>query len=276
VRTQTLPSTRGIRLSRVHIEIPDPLGLPCRVSRVAETPGVNLGEEQPTSRLKPWHQSSNSRDARTRALSLVLFAADLYDGIMHRVATFYRTPDEFFALTYPTYNLRELARDVVHRLAGKNDRTVRQLELTYGGGKTHTLITLLHLVSDPASLPDLPAVHEFVQHVGMTPPKTRVAALAFDKLDVEKGMEVRSPRGRGPMVEESLEHHGVPGSPGPTACVCSTRTPGRRAKAAPAENLLVELLAIPEGRPCDLILIDEVLMYAREKVGLDPAWRSRS
>ena len=27
---------------------------------------------------------------------------------------------------------------------GKNDKAVRQLELTYGGGKTHALIALLH------------------------------------------------------------------------------------------------------------------------------------
>ena len=47
-------------------------------------------------------------------------------------------------------------------------------------------------------------------------------------------------------------------------------------ESAPAENLLVELLAIPGQQGlATLILIDEVLMYAREKVGLDPAWRSR-
>src|SRR4051812_22724717 len=44
----------------------------------------------------------------------------------------------------------------------------------------------------------------------------------------------------------------------------------------PAENLMVELLSIPGKKDLAvLILIDEVLMYAREKVGLDPAWRSR-
>jgi hypothetical protein len=72
-------------------------------------------------------------------------------------------------------------------------KTVRQLELTYGGGKTHTLITLLHLVSHPDALPDLPAVDEFVQHIGMRPPKTLVVSLPFDKIDVEKGMEVKGP-----------------------------------------------------------------------------------
>jgi predicted AAA+ superfamily ATPase len=71
---------------------------------------------------KPWHQVVELRpDVRTGELSLSQFAADLYDVIMDKGAAVYRTPDEFFALTYPTYNLRELAKDVVHRLAGKSD-----------------------------------------------------------------------------------------------------------------------------------------------------------
>jgi predicted AAA+ superfamily ATPase len=39
----------------------------------------------------------------------------------------------FFSLTVPTYNLRHLVCDVVLRVAGKNDKAVRQLEVTYGG-----------------------------------------------------------------------------------------------------------------------------------------------
>ena len=45
-------------------------------------------------------------------------------------------------------------------------------------------------------LPKLPAVAEFVEAIGQRPPKARVAGLCFDKLDVEKGMQVRSPRGK--------------------------------------------------------------------------------
>src|SRR5439155_9554208 len=134
-------------------------------------------------------------DLRSGELAMNLFAADLYDVFMGRARPVYGDPKEFFALTYPTFNLRELAKDVVVRLAGKSDKAVRQLELTYGGGKTHALITLFHLVGNPQALPDLPAVQEFMQHIGMTPPQARVAVLAFDKLDVEKGMEVRGPQG---------------------------------------------------------------------------------
>src|SRR5487761_1217156 len=147
---------------------------------------------------KPWHEVVALRDdLKTGDLSLQMFAADLYEVLMRRgKQPVYEDPTSFFSLTFPTHNLRNLVRDVALRLANKNDKAVRQLELTYGGGKTHTLITLLQLVYDPDNLPDLPAVAEFVQAIGQKPPKARVAALCFDKLDVEKGMEVRSPDGK--------------------------------------------------------------------------------
>ncbi len=103
--------------------------------------------------VTPWHEVVQLRDdLRTGELSLSLFAADLYDVAMGTARPVYRDPPHFFALTYPTFNLRELAKDVVLRLAGKNDKAIRQLELTYGGGKTHTLITLYHLTHNPALL----------------------------------------------------------------------------------------------------------------------------
>ena len=101
---------------------------------------------------KPWHEVVKLRDDLLSGdLPLHLFAADLYEVMMQNgKRPIYEKPEEFFALTYPTHNLRNLVREVVLRLAGKNDKAVRQLELTYGGGKTHTLITMRHLVNDPA------------------------------------------------------------------------------------------------------------------------------
>lgn len=86
----------------------------------------------------PWHKIVTLRpDLKSSELSLAVFAADLYDVTAQKgLRPVYEDPARFFALTYPTYNLRELAKDVVLRLAGKNDKAVRQLELTYGGGKT--------------------------------------------------------------------------------------------------------------------------------------------
>jgi hypothetical protein len=127
----------------------------------------------------PWHQVVRLReDVRSGALSLTEFAADLHDVMMQRgMRPIYEDPARFFALTFPTFSLRELAKDVVLRLAGKNTKAVRELDLTYGGGKTHTLITLRHLVHDPEALPHIPSVSQFVSHIGAALPRARVAAL---------------------------------------------------------------------------------------------------
>ena len=227
---------------------------------------------------KPWHQVVQLRDdLKAGELSLNQFAADLYEVLMKRgERPIYENPVEFFALTYPTYNLRQLAREVVLRLAGQNDKAVRQLALTYGGGKTHTLITLNHLVTDPEHLPDLPAVHEFVTEIGMTPPKARVAALCADKLDVEKGMEVRSPCGETRWLKQpwSVLAYQIAGDEG--LKVLSATGSAEERESAPAENLLQPLLALPakEGL-ATLVLIDELLMFAMEKIALAPEWRHR-
>src|SRR5574338_454915 len=225
----------------------------------------------------PWHEVVHLRDdLRSGELPLASFAADLYDVTMGRARPIYQQPAEFFALTYPTFNLRELAKDVVQRLAGRNEKVIRQLELTYGGGKTHTLITLYHLVREPEALPDLPSVKEFIEHCGMTPPKTRVAVLSFDKLDVEKGMEVRAPSGetrwlRNPWSVVAFQIAGTQGLE-----LLHPQGKAEERESAPAQNLLETLLRKPaDDGLATLVLLDEVLMYAREKVGLDEVWRGR-
>ena len=227
---------------------------------------------------KPWHEVVKLRDdLRSGELPLHMFAADLYEVVMQRgKRPVYEKPDNFFSLTFPTYNLRQLVRDVILRLAGKNDKAVRQLELTYGGGKTHTLITLRHLVHDPDKLPKLPAVEEFVQAIGQRPPKCRIAALCFDKLDVEKGMDVTSHEGKTRTLKQpwSVLAYQLAGDAGLKLLHASGKAEER--DSAPAENLLTELLELPGKDDLGtLILIDEVLMYAREKVGQDKEWRGR-
>lgn len=227
----------------------------------------------------PWHKVISLRpDLKSGELSLSIFAADLYDVAMQRGARpVYEDPAEFFALTYPTYNLRELAREVVLRLAGKNDKAVRQLALTYGGGKTHTLITLFHLVNAPALLPrELPAVQEFLSEINIPLPQARIATLTFDKLDVEKGMETRAPSGATRWLKQpwSVLAYQLAGEAG-LSLLHAEGKPEERL-SPPAENLLETLLALPakENRST-LVLMDEVLMFARRAVDLDWAWHSR-
>ncbi len=64
----------------------------------------------------PWHQVVELReDVKSGELSPAAFAADLYKVVMHEARPMYQDPREFFALTYPTHNLRELARKACGR-----------------------------------------------------------------------------------------------------------------------------------------------------------------
>ncbi|MFV1968095.1 MAG: DUF499 domain-containing protein, partial [Pirellulaceae bacterium] len=227
---------------------------------------------------QPWHKVVALRDdLKSGELSLQMFAADLYETIMQRgKQPVYENPESFFALTFPTHNLRNLVRDVALRLANKNDKAVRQLELTYGGGKTHTLITLFHLVNDPDNLPDLSAVHEFTQAIGEKPTKARVVGLCFDKLDVEKGMEVRGPSGQTRRLKQpwSVLAYQIAGEEGLKVLHADGKAKER--ETAPAESTLAELPELPlKEDPGILVLIDEVLMYAREKVAQERSWGDR-
>ena len=229
--------------------------------------------------LKPWHHFVRLKDElRTGELTLAEFAADLHEVTLARgKRPVYEDPAQFFALTYPTHTLRELVKDVAVRLAGRSDKAVRQLELTYGGGKTHTLIALYHLFRAPAKLPDVPAVREFREHVGMELPEAFIAALCFDKIDVEKGIEgVRGPAGETRTLRHpwSVLAFQLAGAAGLRAMHGEGRDEER--ETPPAEPLLTKLLEIPARQGlATLILVDEVLMYAREKAGIAPVWRER-
>lgn len=147
------------------------------------------------------------------------------------------------------------------------------MELTYGGGKTHTLITMRHLVYDPDHLPDLPAVHEFTETIGQAPPQARVAALCFDKLDVETGCDVRSPDGAVRRLKQpwSLLAYQVAGDEGLKLLHAEGKAEERN--TPPAENTLTQLLSLPLGQGMGtLILLDEVLLYAKVRCHTEPGF----
>ena len=227
---------------------------------------------------KPWHEVVELRDdLRTGELPLAVFAADLYDVVMQKgQRPVYEHPDKFFALTHLTYNLRELLKNVVLRLAGRSDKAYRRLSVNYGGGKTHTLIALRHLVHDPSALPDLPAVQEFEAYTGFKAPKSRIAALCFDKIDLEKGVETPGPDGKTRMLKYpwSILAFQLAGAEGLRLIHAEGEDAER--DTPPAEPLVIELLSKPqEDGLSTLVLLDEALMYIRVQVEADPSWRGR-
>ena len=217
-----------------------------------------------------WHELCRIReDVRTGSITLAEFAADLNAVRTGEAPEVYREPASFFSRTYPTFNMKGLVRDVLLRLWGKGGKPVVRIQVAYGGGKTHTLITLLHLAERGAELGGHPVVQEFLDFAGETSaPAARVALLPFDKFDVKHGLSVRGPSGEFRTVKTpwgALAYQ-LGGDAGYARVADHDRD-----YVAPAEPVLVELLRMAEAEDlAPLILVDEAVWYCRGAVNDDP------
>ncbi len=92
------------------------------------------------------------------------FAANLQEVFEGRAKTEeYGETDIFFNQTYITPGLRKLLVNTLKRLAGKGGDPVIQLKTGFGGGKTHSLIALYHLITGANILRELPAEGEYAR-----------------------------------------------------------------------------------------------------------------
>jgi len=219
--------------------------------------------------IQSWHQLCTLRkDVRTGSLTLAEFAADLNGVRTGDAPLVYRDPGMFFARTYPTYRMKLLARDVLLRLSGQGGRPVLRLQVAYGGGKTHTLITLLHLAERGSGLLDeksdasASTVREFLAFASLaTLPRARVALLPFDQFDVKEGLEVYGPTGavRRVMTPWGALAYQLAGDAGYTRLKSHDED-----FTVPAEPLLVDLLRAPLNKGLGtLVLVDEAVWYYR-------------
>ena len=76
--------------------------------------------------------------------SMDVFAANLWKVHQGDAPAEYQDPDIFFKKTYMTRGLKNIVDIVSERLEGRGGDPVIQLQTPFGGGKTHTLITLYH------------------------------------------------------------------------------------------------------------------------------------
>ena len=216
-----------------------------------------------------WHEHCILRDdVRQGTLELAEFAADLYAVRTGDAPNVYRIPNLFFDRTYATDNLKKLVRDVLRRLAGQGGIPVINVQVAYGGGKTHALIALLHLAEYGTELQTHPTVQEFMSFSRLTTlPRARVALLPFDKFDVKVGLSVIGPNGSERRVKTpwgALAYQ-LAGEEG-LAKVAEHEA----SYITPAQPLLAELLKAPQAEGLStLILLDEALMYMRGAVNED-------
>ncbi len=112
-----------------------------------------------SSDLAPWREVIlPSQDVTLGTFRQAEFMADLqmvHDG--RAEATEYGNPVSFFDQTHVTPGIRALLVNTLSRLGGRGGDPVIQIKTGFGGGKTHSLIALYHLVSSADALLNPPA-----------------------------------------------------------------------------------------------------------------------
>lgn len=98
--------------------------------------------------MQPWFKNVRPhKDIQDGHLDESIFAANLAEVAAGTGREIYTSPEMFFQKTYFTAGLKNIAKRVVQGLNGRQDADNRVISLQtgFGGGKTHTLISLFHL-----------------------------------------------------------------------------------------------------------------------------------
>ena len=131
-------------------------------------------------------------DILNNKLDESVFAANLGDVMMNAGNEIYLDPNQFFKKTYVTNGLRNIATRVVQALNGDvTENRVISLQTGFGGGKTHALISLYHIVKNGSALNDVLAEANVLSN-GLVPKfaNAKVAVFTNNTNDVVQGRSV--------------------------------------------------------------------------------------
>jgi predicted AAA+ superfamily ATPase len=216
--------------------------------------------------LKAWREViTPHKDVRDGKMRGAEFAADLYWVSKGEGAREYVDPVEFFRRTYLTDGLRELLAAAARRIGGdRNISPVWNLQTNFGGGKTHSMLALYHLLSGTplAEYPD--EVRKVLG--GVTPPSARRAVLVGNHF--KAGAATSKPDGTEIQTlwgELAWQLGLAAGGEAEARRAYEIVKSADETRSNPADSLGTLIAAYA---PC-LILIDEWVAYARQLYGRD-------
>lgn len=189
------------------------------------------------------------------------FAADLAQVSRGEGAIEYRDPVEFFARTYVTEGMAGLLVESLQRISGQGGEPVIQLKTAFGGGKTHSMLALYHMVRGGIRVDHIPSLKPIMERAGLqTLPKANVAVLVGTALDpTRKKNPANLPKYTVNTIWGEMAYQLVTsaGKPDLYAVVSDSDRRG----VSPGSEALKTLLN--SCGPC-LILMDELVAYARK------------
>ena len=189
------------------------------------------------------------------------YAADLAQVISGGASGEYLDATLFFANTYPTRGLQNLLANVCRRLSGAGGEaaTIFRLDTSYGGGKTHGLIALVHAARGMSDVANVANVAEFVEPTLLPTGPVRIAAFDGENADPANGRAMGDVLAYTPWGEIAYALAGREGY---------ERVRGSdEGRIAPGAETLRELFG---GEPT-LILLDELSVYLRKVQRIDDA-----
>jgi len=142
---------------------------------------------QSLSYATPWRQIAEPRpDVAHGRFQQAEFAADLSQVLRGKAVIEYQDPVEFFDRTYITDGMKGMLIKSALRVASKGGEPIIQLKTSFGGGKTHSMLALYHLMSSahPEKLSGIPEI--LAEADIKTLPKVKVAVMVGSALDPNK------------------------------------------------------------------------------------------
>lgn len=206
-------------------------------------------------RLKSWRQVVDPRQDLREGQSLDTAEFAVHLDMVHdrRGYELYWKPEQFFARTYLTKNLLDLAAETVRRLSGIKEATSAIFNMTtqFGGGKTHALTLLYHLAQNGPTANQWVGVSRILQQAGVSQiPRAKVAVFVGMRFD-GRGGDDGTPYRRTPWGEIAWQLGGDAGY----EVMNRFDEDGR----APGGDTIAKLFALV-NQPI-LILMDELINY---------------
>ncbi len=213
-----------------------------------------------TPGLKPWRLVIEPHtDVAAGRYSLAEFAADLSQVVAGRAGPEYGDAREFFRRTYLTKGLVALVASSVHRLSANGGDPVVQLQTPFGGGKTHSMLAIYHIVGGGIKLSEIPGGEALAEQIGnIDLPDAKRAVLVGTALDPSKPRQLAEVTLHTMWGEIAYQIGGLEGY----GMVENADLNG----VNPGSETLRELL---EKYGPALIILDEFVAYARNIYGVN-------
>ena len=209
--------------------------------------------------IKPWREVIEPHpDVASGRYLQAEFAADLAQVVYSKNAEpEYQDPIEFFKRTYITEGIKDFLIASINRISARGGDPVIQLKTSFGGGKTHTLLALYHLMNYKFDFTKLENLKEiFFNSKSQKPPEAAIAVLVGTALSATKAVQFEDVKVKTLWGHMAFQLGGKKG--------LALLKKDDEAGTAPGSDSLVELFN--EFGP-SIIIIDELVRYASNIYG---------